>query len=226
MVTVDGQKMGKSLGNFITLKQVFSDSPEPKHDKLSRKYDPLAVRQLILNSHYRSPIDFSDAALTAAQSGYEKITDAILALRKRIEQAPQGGLDEKIAGQLKRLREKFEAAMNDDLNTSIALSVMFDLVRLTNNLVENPVTTAETLCAIDDLFGQLGGDVLGVVKGEYPQTGSNDELIDKLVKTFIEQRNEARKRKDFAAADVIRKKLDESGIVLEDKPDGTIWRMK
>ena len=90
MVTVDGQKMGKSLGNFITLKQVFSNSPVEKHERLGRKYDPLAVRQLILNSHYRSPLDFSDAALFAAQSGYDKIKDAVLAVRKQIEKAPTG----------------------------------------------------------------------------------------------------------------------------------------
>src|SRR4030042_1394861 len=86
MVTVDGQKMSKSLNNFITLKQAFVGS----HEKLKRNYDPLAIRQLVLNSHYRSPLDFSEAALFAAHSGHQKISEAVRALRKRIEAAPQG----------------------------------------------------------------------------------------------------------------------------------------
>jgi cysteinyl-tRNA synthetase len=222
MITVDGQKMGKSLNNFITLKQAFSGT----HDKLTRSYDPLAIRQLILNSHYRSPIDFSDAALFAAQSGYEKITDTVLAVRKRIKQSPKGRIDTGIAEQLKQLKEKFETGMNDDLNTSVAISVLFELVRIANSLLEKSGTAAETLGLVDELFNRLGGDVLGIVKEQYQQAGGGEKIIDELIETFIEQRNDARRKKDFAAADVIRKKLDEIGIVLEDKPDGTVWRMK
>jgi len=222
MVTVDGQKMGKSLNNFITLKQAFSGT----HEKLTRSYNPLAIRQLILNSHYRSPLDFSDAALFAAQSGCEKITQIVKAVRKRAAEAPQGLLDEEIAKQLEQLKKKFEAAMDDDLNTSIALSVVFELVRLVNNLFEKPDTTAETLDAVDDSFTKLGGDCLGIVKDEYPQAGRADDMIEKLVESLIERRSDARNRKDFAAADAIRDKLNQIGIVLEDKPDTTTWRFK
>ena len=227
MVTVDGQKMGKSLNNFITLKQAFANSPEPKHDKLSRKYDPLAVRQLILTSHYRSPIDFSDAALTAAQSGYDKITSTVLAVRKQSNLAAHGHVDAKVAEQLNQLKKKFEDAMNDDLNTSIGLSVMFDLVRLAAKLLEDSGTTKETFVAVDSSFKKLGGDVLGIVKDQYEQTsGSDEKIIDSLVKWFIEQRADARNRKDFAMADTIRNKLIDMGIILEDKPGQTVWRMK
>ncbi len=226
MVTVDGQKMGKSLGNFITLKQVFSDTDEPKHERLSRKYDALAVRQLILNSHYRSPLDFSDAALYAAQSGYDKITEAVIKVRGQIKNAPNGDIDGDIEKRLKEIKEKFEGAMNDDLNTAVALSVMFELAGLANEAIAKN-GTGETLVAIDGMFMRLGGDVLGIVKDKYPQQSQTDtELPDKLVKVIIEQRNAARKNKDFAAADMLRNKLDEAGIVLEDKPDGTTWRMK
>ncbi|MCH7556350.1 MAG: cysteine--tRNA ligase [Planctomycetes bacterium] len=223
MITVDGQKMGKSLNNFITLKQAFSGT----HERLTQSYDPLAVRQLILNSHYRSPLDFSDAALFAAQSGYGKITETVKAVRKRIDTAKEGPTDENIAGQLKQLREKFEAAMNDDLNTSVALSVMFELVRLAQKLLEDSRTTQGPLNLVDVLFDRLGGDCLGIVKEEYPQIGAADEeLMDKLVNVLIEQRNEARENKDFAKADELRTKLDEMDILLEDKPDMTTWRMK
>jgi cysteinyl-tRNA synthetase len=144
-----------------------------------------------------------------------------------MSQAAKGQLDNKVIEELTPLREKFEAAMNDDLNTSVALSVIFELVRRANKLLEEASVTAETLNAFDVLFDRLGGDCLGIVKEEYPETGgAGDELIDKLVKLCIEHRSEARERRDFAAADTIRANLEGFGIVLEDKPDGTEWRWK
>ncbi|HPC94694.1 MAG TPA: cysteine--tRNA ligase [Sedimentisphaerales bacterium] len=223
MVTVDGQKMGKSLNNFITLKQAFTGS----HERLTRYYEPLAIRQLVLNSHYRSPLDFSDAALYAANSGYQRIAETVKDLRKRLKAAPEGPMDKDIASQLEALKTRFKEAMNDDLNTSVALSVLFDLVRVTNTLAAAGTATRQTLGAVDDLFTRLGGDVLGVVKSEYAETaGGNDEAVGKLVAILIEQRAAARKNKDFATADAIRKQLDEAGIVLEDTPQGTQWRWK
>jgi len=223
MVTVDSQKMGKSLNNFITLKQAFSGA----HERLTRSYDPLAIRQLILNSHYRSPLDFSDAALFAAQSGYERITETVKAVRKRLDQAGEGEADGQVTDELTALTERFQIAMNDDLNTSVALSVVFDLVRLANRLLEEGKAAAGTLDAVNKLFGELGGDVLGVVKDEYEQAGAaDDSRIDAVVKILIEQRAEARKNKYFEKADELRMQLDEAGIVLEDKIDGTEWRWK
>ncbi len=224
MVTVDGQKMGKSLNNFITLKQIFKEG----HERLSRTYDPLAVRQLILQSHYRSPIDFSDAALSAAQSGYDRITEAVTGVRKQKDKAPAGAADAKITEQLAGAVEKFVAAMNDDLNTSIALSVLFELVKTANQVLGREETTAGTLEAIDGMFRRLGGEVLGIVKEEYPQAAGGDErLLDHLIGMMIEQRRTARANKDFSAGDKIRDQLAEFGIVLEDKPGGvTTWRRK
>lgn len=223
MVTVDGQKMGKSLNNFITLSQVFSGD----HEKLTRGYDPIAARQLVLNSHYRSPLDFSDASLHSAQSGYEKISQAVKATRKQIANRKQGDADAKVIEQLEELKKKFEAAMDDDLNTSIAISVIFELVKLANMLIEKTDTNAATLIKVDEMFSLLGGDVLGIVKKTYPETNhGDDKIIDELVKSFIEQRAQARKNKDFAAADAVRNRLDTIGILLEDKPGETIWRRK
>jgi len=222
MITVDGQKMGKSLNNFITLKQAFTGT----HEKLKQAYEPLAVRQLVLNSHYRSPLDFSDAALFAANSGYQKITEAVKAVRKQVKTAAEGEVNPDVGNQLGTFRTRFEEAMNDDLNTSVALSVLFDLVRLTNKLIEAGATRA-TLNAVDDVFTKLGGDVLGIVKDDYAEAaGGNDEAVGKLVEILIDQRASARQAKDFATADAVRNKLDEAGIVLEDKPEGTQWRWK
>ena len=222
MVTVNSQKMGKSLNNFITLKQAFSGA----HERLTKSYDPLAIRQLILNSHYRSPLDFSDAALFAAQSGYEKITATVIRVRQRLDAASEAEADKETIEQLKQLKEKFESAMNDDLNTSVALSVLFELVRLTNKLLEEDKTTRETLKAVDNLFSQLGAEVLGIVKEEYPAAAAGAKTVDELMNIVIEQRNDARKRRDYAAADSLRDKLEKMGIVLEDKPEGTQWRWK
>ncbi len=176
MITVDGQKMGKSLGNFITLKQVFLDNDEPKHDRLSKKYDPLAVRLLILNSHYGSPIDFSDDALSAAQSGYEKIVGTVLAVRRKWNIAPMGEASSEVAGAIDTFRCKFKEAMDADLNTSAALSVLFDLVQYSERLLKDDKTTQETLDEINNLFDEIGGEGgkkekgmggLGIVKRSY-----------------------------------------------------------
>jgi len=132
-----------------------------------------------------------------------------------------------VVEQLNQLREKFEAAMNDDLNTSVALSVMFELVRLAQKLLDDNRTTAATFNLVDVLFNRIGGDCLGIVRAEYPPDGAaGDELMNGLVNILIEQRNDARKRKDYTKSDELRNKLDEIGIVLEDKPDGTTWRIK
>lgn len=222
MVTVDGQKMGKSLNNFITLKQAFSGA----HERLTRSYDPLAIRQLILNSHYRSPLDFSDAALFAAQSGFEKITKAVKALRKRLGQTREGETDEEVGNELTHLTEKFQAAMNDDLNTSVALSMVFDLVRLANKLLEDGNATSGTLGALDDLFGQLGGDVLGLVKQSYPEDQAAAGEFKKLVDNLIMERNRARKEKEFKTADAIRTIAVNSDVIVMDNPDGTTtWKL-
>jgi len=239
MVTVDGQKMGKSLGNFITLKQVFDGS----HERLTGSYDPLAVRFFILNSHYRSPLDFSDEALSAAQSGYQNITPisegldeaqrkqnvvtkAAIRVRQKWNAAPEGPCDKKVTEQLQEISKRFEVAMDDDLNTSVALSVIFDLVKLTNKLLESNDTTKETLDEVDQKLRRLGGDVLGIVRQHYGKVMIDYRLTNELLKDVIEQRREARDKKDFVKADAIRNRLSEIGIVLEDTPDGTVWRMK
>ena len=227
MVTVDGQKMGKSLNNFILLKQAFTGV----HERLTQSYDPLAVRQLILNSHYRSPIDFSDAALFAAQSGYEKITGtiALIKIKQHAYNSP-GSLDTGIENELKQLKERFDKAMNDDLNTSVALSVMFDLVRLATKILGDSNTTKQTLDAVDQLFWKLGGEVLGIVKESNIKEQTDPVTSLKLfgiVKALIDHRNQARKEKNFMLSDAIRDVLISRGIVLEDKADGTTsWRMK
>jgi len=225
MVTVDGQKMGKSLNNFINLKQAFTG----QHDRLTRGYDPLAIRQFILASHYRSPLDFSDAALHAAQSGSNKITDAFLTVRRAIKSAPDGATDAAVSSQLDQLRTRFEEAMNDDLNTAVAVSVIFDLVKLSQAVLSQAGVSRQTLETIEEEFVRLGGDVLGIV-GEKEEVRSksqgSEEMVGQLVEMAIEQRTAARKAKDFGRSDQIRDRLDQIGIALKDTPQGTQWSFK
>jgi cysteinyl-tRNA synthetase len=226
MVTVDGQKMGKSLDNFITLKQVFSGT----HERLTRSYNPLAIRQLILNSHYRSPIDFSDEALFAAQSGYEKITAAAIAVRGREANAPKGEADKNIMKELSELKGRFETAMNDDLNTAVALSVIFDLVRLVNALFDKKGVSKETLDAVDQSLRTLGGDVLGIVRESYGTsqiTVAEHNKLAKVVNNFLAERKKAREQKDFKTADRIRDVFLQSDITVMDDEDGSSrWEAK
>jgi cysteinyl-tRNA synthetase len=219
MVTVDGQKMGKSLGNFITLKQLFSG----EHEKLSSAYDPMIVRQFVLTSHYRSPSDFSDEALRAARSGYQRLTNCVLAIRGSIEGASAGETDSSSAEKLREVREEFTAAMNDDFNTSVAMGSLFQLVDYANGLLAEGSASKGTLEEIDATFRELGGNVLGIVLEEYPQAGGSREA--ELVQLLIDLRAEARERKDYTVADSIRDRLKETGVILEDKKEGTTWRL-
>jgi len=219
MVTVDGQKMGKSLNNFINLKQAFTG----QHDRLTRGYDPLAIRQFILASHYRSPLDFSDAALHAAQSGYERITEAVKAIRRKTPKVSVAVVDPLVEKKLGQLKERFENAMNDDLNTSVALSVIFDMVRLSDELLKDNKTTKKTLERVDEMFRLLGGDVLGIVKEEYLESHSESEEFMEDFYLLDEIREIARKYKDFALADALRKYFKTSGIERRDTPDGGFW---
>jgi cysteinyl-tRNA synthetase len=224
MVTVDGQKMGKSLNNFITLKEAFAG----KHPRLTIAYKPMAIRQFILSSHYRSPLDFSDAALFAAKSGHDKLTGAVIEVGMRTKTAVVGPLDNKVAVEMSRLKQLFEDAMNDDLNTASALAVLFDLARLADKLVGEKTTTKDTLVAIDKLFRKLGGECLGIIKDTDIDSKVEERLkIAEKFKRSIERREEERKKGNFEFADGTRAALEEFGIVLEDKDDGTTaWRMK
>ncbi len=220
MLTVDGTKMGKSLGNFITLKELFAG----ENARMSKAYEPLVVRQFILNGHYRGPIDFSDDALAAAESGARRLREAVLAVREAARGAADGEVAPGVREMLDRTRAAFAEAMNDDFNTAAALSAVFDLVKQTNTALTAGINKGDAL-AIDETFRTLGGDVLGLVLDRYPEEGAGGgELLTPVMQMLIDMRADARKAKDFDLADAIRDRLAAAGVTLEDKPDGTIWR--
>jgi cysteinyl-tRNA synthetase len=213
MVTVDGVKMGKSLGNFVTIK-----------DALQR-HEPMTIRFFILSSHYRSPTDFSEAALGAAGKGLERLYGAVGLVRDRLATAEDGGSDAAFQQVLDEHKARFIEAMDDDFNTPQALAALFDLNKEVNTLLNSgePVSRG-MLEAIDGLYRELGGDILGIIPDQLPEEAGAG-LEDALVQILIDLRQEFRQAKDWAKSDAIRDRLAEVGIALEDGPDGTRWRL-
>jgi cysteinyl-tRNA synthetase len=214
MVTVDGQKMGKSLGNFVTLKDAFA------------KFDPLVVRFFILQSHYRSTLDFSDEALQGAKVGLEKLLNTVRNLREEIAKGSAENRPTAAAIDLEVYRSRFIAAMDDDFNTPQAIAVLFDLSRETNALLnlENKFS-ADSLGRIADFFQELGGSVLGIVPSPSASLLAVDlKLESDLIALLIDLRSDVRTQKLWSLSDKIRDSLKKLGIALEDKKDGTGWR--
>ncbi len=206
MVTVDGQKMSKSIGNFVTI-----------HDLL-QKYRPMTLRFFILQGHYRSPQDFSDEALKAAQKGFDRMNRAVISARLMIGKNRNPLVEPD--GLLLELRNSFFERMNDDFDTAGALSVLFDLVKVANDAVSRQDPAIE-FDKIDTLFTTLGEDVLGFRFGEVGEKGGSE---DPLMQVLIRLRNKFREQKDWKSADLIRDELLKIGISLEDGKDGTKWR--
>jgi cysteinyl-tRNA synthetase len=212
MVTVDGVKMGKSLGNFTTIKQVLAE------------YDPLVLRFFVLSSHYGSPTDFSDTALEGANRGLDRLLGTVRAVRERLEPASEGELDQDVSALLESHKARFLEAMDDDFNAPKAIGVLFDLARQVNRRLNEGLPLSQaSLQAIDGLYRELGGDILGLVPDVLPQqTGAGLEAD--LMRLIIEMRQEARQTRNWALADAVRDRLTELGIALEDGPEGTTWR--
>jgi cysteinyl-tRNA synthetase len=212
LVTVNGKKMSKSLGNFVTLKDAFE------------KYDPLVVRFFILQSHYRSTLDFSDEALQGANTGYDKLLNTVRNLRGEIKKAEFENRSDGVALDLSSHEKHFLEAMNDDFNAPLAIGVLFDLVRETNqSLNSEQKMSLNSLKQINLLFGDLGGKVLGILPDQIQSTTGNAQTESHLLDLIITIRAEVRKQKIWVLSDVIRDGLKAIGFVIEDKKDGTTW---
>ena len=213
MITINGQKMGKSLGNFITLDQFFDGS----HEKLEKAYSPMNIRFFILQAQYRGTVDFSNEALQAAEKGYKKLMEALRTLDKL---KPSEKSSVEIAG----IKDDCYQAMNDDFNTPQLIAALFEATRLINLINDGKETiTINELELLKNTFKTFVLDILGLF--DETSSSGNESVISGLMDTILTLRQDAKQKKDWATSDLIRDKLKSIGIQVKDTKDGATWSL-
>lgn len=202
-INVNNQKMSKSLGNFFTVRDVAAE------------FDYEVIRFFMLSAHYRSPINFSHELMTQAKTGLERLYNCISNCEFLMQSAPEGETNGKLVKALSKYKDNFIAALDDDFNTALAISSLFDIAKEINSASSG--ATYETLEYGKNTLTELGG-VLGLLEKK------EDTSLDDEIAELIEKRQQARKAKDFALADEIRDNLLKRGIILEDTPQGVKWK--
>lgn len=223
MITINGQKMGKSLGNFITLQELFGGT----HPILEQAYTPMTVRFFILQAHYRSTLDFSNEALKASEKGLKRILAAARDLKSL-------KVDESSAlcnPELQKIHAAVFEALCDDLNTPVALSHLFDAVRLINQAKDGAILLSkEDKALLDELFIQVLDGILGVADEQALESAASgnapSKVIDGLMEMVIQERKEARANKDWAKSDMIRDNLKKIGVQIKDTKNGVEWTIE
>ena len=214
LITLDGQKMSKSLGNFIMLDEMFSG----EHELLEQAYSPQVVKFFMLQAHYRNPLDFSNKALKAAQKGLERLINGISALDK-IKPAKNSSFDVNI------IKNKSYEALNDDLNTPILIAHLFDGIKKINSVIAGTETINENdLSELKALYNIMFFEILGLTNDS--ESSSSDGKLNDVMNLLLNLRTDAKKNKDFETSDKIRDKLNEIGITVKDKKDGFEWEIK
>ncbi len=215
MITINGQKMGKSLGNFITLDEFFTGN----HKLLQQAYSPMTIRFFILQAHYRSTVDFSNEALQASERAYNRLMEGWNNLSK-ITPAATSTID------VKELRTKCYEAMNDDLSTPIVISHLFDGVRIINTVLAGNATLSQSdLDELRETMRMFMFDILGLVENKQADESSHAAYAQ-AIELLLDMRREAKARKDWATSDLIRDRLSEIGFELKDTKEGTEWKLK
>ena len=215
MITIGGQKMGKSLGNFITLDEFFAGS----HNLLSQPFSPMTIRFFILQAHYRSTVDFSNEALLASEKGLNRLLDAYA----RIEKIP---VSETSSTDITAIRQKCYDALNDDLNSAIVISYLFDIATTINSAIGGTVSLSQAdIHEIKDLFNVFLFQILGI-KNESNSNQNGQEAFGKAVDLLLQIRDEAKTNKDWATSDKIRNELNQIGFDIKDGKDGAEWKLK
>lgn len=203
-INVDGQKMSKSLNNFFTVRDV------------ANEFDYVVIRFFMLSAHYRNPINFSDELLRQAKAGLDRIYTCAENLEFLIKNAQNDSVDDELKRKTEQFRDKFVEAMDDDINTADAISVIFDAVKFVNTEM-NASTPKQNLETALNIINELCS-VLGI------ERKMHNEILDDDIEKLIEERNCARKEKNFSRADEIRDMLKNNGIVLEDTRQGVKWK--
>ena len=213
MITINGQKMGRSLGNFITLDQLFAGD----HPVLEQAYGPMVIRFFILQAHYRSTLDFSNEALQASEKGLNRLLSAVAKL-DHIQALGKGSID------VEALAERCNNAMEDDMNTAMLVGHLLSGITQINKLAEGSDTiSAEDLEKLKVLYHSWGFLVLGL---ELPEaTGLANEITGDLIEMILQLRSDAKSNRDFKTADRIRNELTDLGITIKDRKDGADWEI-
>ncbi|MFO8087303.1 MAG: cysteine--tRNA ligase [Bacteroidales bacterium] len=216
MISINGQKMSKSLGNFITLDELFSG----EHKLLTQAFSPMVVRFFILQAHYRSTIDFSNEALLAAEKGLEKLMSSLETLEK-IKAGKTSDFD------VKAFKTKCYNALNDDLNSPVLIAHLFDAVRFINSTAagKSNITQAD-LEELKSLFYHFIFEILGLKQESENQEAENQDILNHVIETLLDLRQKAKKAKDFETADMIRDRLNGLNIKIKDTPQGPEWSLE
>ena len=215
MITINGQKMGKSLGNFITLFEFFTG----ENKNLTQAYSPMTIRFFILQAHYRSTVDFSNEALQAAEKGLERLMDAWHTLQKLTPA-------ETTTADVKDLRQKCDDAMNDDLNSPIVIAHLFDACRAINSIAAGTATiSADDLKELRDTFSLYCFDILGLREEAASGNAAREEAYAGAVDMLLAERQKAKAAKDWATSDAIRNQLTALGFEIKDGKNGAEWKL-
>ena len=213
MITVDGKKMGKSLGNFINLEEFFTG----KHEKMSKAYTAMTIRFFILQAHYRSTLDFGNDALQAAEKGFNKLMEAIRTLNE-LEAGQESSFD------VEALERKCYNAINDDFNTPILLANLFEGVKIINSVKDGNIQLNNIdLKKMKSIFQIFAVNILGL---KLVNNHEENNLTNEVMDLILQLRKNAKKNQDFNTADLIRNELDKKGIQIKDSRDGSSWSIK
>ncbi|MDD6141661.1 MAG: cysteine--tRNA ligase [Bacteroidales bacterium] len=217
MITINGQKMGKSLGNFITLDEFFSGS----HKLLAQAYSPMTIRFFVLQAHYRGTVDFSNEALQAAEKALDRMLEGY---RRLLALSPADTSTVDVSNYRTRCYE----AMDDDLNTPTVISTLFDACKVINSANDGKASlTAEQIDELKDLYQTFLIDILGIKTDIVEGSNANAlEPFEKAVDLLLQIRNDAKAKKDWATSDLIRDKIKEIGFDVKDTKDGYEWSLK
>ena len=217
MITVNGKKMGKSYNNQITLTQMFSGD----HPLLSQPFSPMVIRFFILQTHYRSTLDFSSEALVAAEKGLKRLFEAFEILKNLPVVEMQEATDKELEEKINKLVDEFEEFINDDFNTAKVLANMFEIVPAINSmkdgLIKTDAISAATLKKLKVKFTVYLQDILGL-----KDPNENSAQLNGIMDLLIQIRKEAKSKKDFFTSDKIRKQLADLGIEMKDEKDGNM----
>ncbi|MBS5895797.1 MAG: cysteine--tRNA ligase [Prevotella buccae] len=219
MITINGQKMGKSLGNFITLEQFFTGS----HDSLEQAYSPMTIRFFILSAHYRSTVDFSNDALKASEKGLERLMNGL----SDLDRVPVSDTcDEATDRFVKQLRQRCYDAMNDDFQTQLVISYLFEACHVVNTLLDHKAhICVDCLKELSETMRLFAFDLLGLKPENGDNNEAREEAYGKVVDMVLSLRAKAKADKDWTTSDKIRDALADAGFEVKDTKDGVTWRL-